>query len=140
MTVRMEGVIRLAPVETGLRFEADIAGRTLVLDSSEGARDANPVQALLASIAACTAMDVVEILRKKRQVITAYEVRMSGERAEQHPRRFVSLEFVHRLTGRSIQRRAAEEALKLAHEKYCSVSATLRPDVPARHVLEILEA
>lgn len=136
----MEGVIRLAPVETGLRFVSEIAGRTLVLDSTHGASDANPVQALLASIAACTAMDVVEILRKKRQVITAYEVLMSGERAEEHPRRFVSLEFVHRLTGRSIQRKAAEDALQLAHEKYCSVSATLRPDVPARHVLEIREA
>jgi len=137
--MRAEGVLTLKSVAAGLRFEAKIADRTLVLDSSHGATDANPVQALLASIAACTAMDVVEILRKKRLVITAYEVLMSGERAEQHPRRFLSLRFVHRLTGRGIPRQAAEEALRLAHEKYCSVSATLRPDVPAVHVLEILE-
>src|SRR5262249_17779585 len=90
-------------------------------------------------IATCTAMDVVEILRKKRQVITAYEVIMSGERATEHPRRFLSLEFVHRLTGRGIPRQAAEEAVKLAHEKYCSGSAPLKPGVPARPSLEIRE-
>jgi len=44
------------------------------------------------------------------------------------------------VTGHGISRPAAEEALRLAHEKYCSVSATLRPDAPARHVIEILEA
>src|SRR5262249_22129160 len=121
--MRMEGVVMLKTVDEGLRFEGRIADRTIVLDGSRGATDANPVQALLASIATCTAMDVVEILRKKRQVITAYEVIMPGERATEHPRRFLSLEFVHRLTGRGIPRQAAEEALKLAHEKYCSVSA-----------------
>jgi putative redox protein len=102
--------------------------------------DANPVQALLASVAACSAMDVVDILRKKRQVLTGYEVRVSGERAEQHPRRFLSIECVHRITGRSVQRQAAEEALRLSLEKYCSVSHCLRPDLPVRHVIEILEA
>jgi len=139
--MKMEGVLTLESAESGgLRFGGKIAGRALVLDSSKGAVDANPVQALLASIAVCSAMDVVEILRKKRQVLTGYEVHVSGERAEAHPRRFLSIECVHRIAGRSVQRQAAEEALRLSLEKYCSVSHCLRPDLPVRHVIEIVEA
>lgn len=138
--VLMEGVLKLLTVEgEGLRFEARIADRTIVLDSSHGATDANPVQALLASIAACSAMDVIDILRKKRQVVTAYEVHMAGERAQEHPRRFVSIEFVHHFRGRAIDRNAVEHALALSLEKYCSVSHSLRPDLPIRHVIEIAE-
>ena len=139
--MKMEGVLRLETVEgEGLRFAARIGERALVLDSSPGATQANPVQALLASIVACSAMDVVEILRKKRQVLTGYEVLMSGERAEDHPRRFLSIQCVHRLTGRGLQRKAAEDALKLSLEKYCSVSHCLRPDLTVTHTIEILEA
>ena len=136
---KVEGVLRLESVESGLRFAATIADRTLVLDSSPGATDANPVQALLAAIVACSAMDVVDILRKKRQELTSYEVRMSGQRAEQHPRRYLSIECVHRLTGRGLERNAAEAALRLSLEKYCSVSHCLRPDLAIQHTIEILE-
>jgi putative redox protein len=133
--MRAEGVLTPSPSQAD-SLRRKIAHRTTLDSSTGGPR--NPRRRCTIP-RACTAMDVVEILRKKRLVITAYEVLMSGERAEQHPRRFLSLEFVHRVTGRGIPRPAAEEALRLAHEKYCSVSATLRPDVPARHVLELLE-
>jgi len=139
--MKVEGVLRLETVEgDGLKFSARIGERALVLDSSKGATQANPVQALLASIVACSAMDVVEILRKKRQVLTAYEVSMSGERATDHPRRFLSITFVHRITGHALKRGDAEAALKLSLEKYCSVSHSLRPDLTITHRIEILEA
>ena len=137
---KMEGVLRLESVDEGLRFSARIGERSLVLDSSPGGHEANPVQALLASIVACSAMDVVEILRKKRQRLTGYEVRMTGERAVEHPRRFLSIECVHRLTGHGLQRKTVEDALNLSLEKYCSVSHCLRPDLPVTHTVEILEA
>jgi putative redox protein len=136
----MEGVLRLESVDDGLRFSARISERSLVLDSTPAATQANPVQALLASIVACSAMDVVEILRKKRQRLTGYEVHMAGERAAEHPRRFLSIECVHRLTGHGLRRKAVEDALKLSLEKYCSVSHCLRPDLPVTHTIEILEA
>jgi putative redox protein len=140
MTVE-KGMLRLTSIDApGLRFEAIFPDRTLVLDSSPGGSEANPVQALLASIVACSAMDVVDILRKKRQVLTGYEIQMSGERAREHPRRFTSITCVHRLTGRGLKRQAAEHALKLLLEKYCSVSHCLRPDLPITHTIEILEA
>jgi len=138
---KMAGVLRLESVEApGLRFSARIGERAMILDSSPGGHEANPVQALLASIAACCAMDVVEILRKKRQELTGYEVLLSGERAEEHPRRFLSIQCVHRFTGRGLNRKAVEEALALSCEKYCSVSHCLRPDLPVTHTIEILEA
>jgi putative redox protein len=138
---KMEGVLTLETVDgDGLRFAARIGDRTLVLDSSPGATDANPVQALLASIVSCSAMDVIDILRKKRQRVTAYEIHMSGERAKEHPRRFLSIACVHRLTGHGLDRQAAEHALELSLEKYCSVSHCLRPDLAVTHRIEILEA
>jgi len=133
MKKKEEGVLKLETVDDGLRFSARIGERP-------GGHEANPVQALLATIVACSAMDVVEILRKKRQVLTAYEVRMSGERAAHHPRRFLTLHYVHRLTGRGLKRKAVEDALALSLEKYCSVSHCLRPDLAITHTIEIHEA
>ena len=139
--MRTEGVLTWTGDDGGpLRFAARIGERSLVLDSNPDGTEANPVQALLASIVACSAMDVVDILRKKRQVLTGYEISMSGERAEQHPRRFLSIDCVHRLTGRGLKRKAAEDALRLSLEKYCSVSHCLRPDLTITHRIEILEA
>ena len=137
----VQGVLTLETVEgDGLRFAARIGDRRIVLDSSKGATDASPVQALLASIVSCSAMDVIEILRKKRQRVTAYEVHMSGVRAIEHPRRYLAIECVHRLTGHGLDRKAAEHALGLSLEKYCSVSHCLRPDLAITHRFEILEA
>ena len=139
--MKMDGVLTLESFAGhGLRFAARIGDRSFALDGSPGATDANPVQALLASIVACSAMDVVDILRKKRQVVTAYEIQVSGERAEEHPRRFTSIDCLHRLTGRALQRQAVEHALNLSLEKYCSVSHCLRPDLRITHRIEIFEA
>jgi putative redox protein len=140
MKKKEEGVLKLETVDDGLRFSARIGERSLVLDSSPGGHEANPVQALLATIVACSAMDVVEILRKKRLVLTAYEVRMTGERSAHHPRRYLAIHYVHRLTGRGLKRQAVEHALALSLEKYCSVSHCLRPDLPVTHTIEIHEA
>ena len=136
----MSGTLTLLTVPgDDLRFAAKIAERSIVLDGSDHADEANPVQALLAAIAACEAMDVISILRKKRQVVTAYEVLMSGERAQEHPRRFLSVELVHRVTGRAVKREAVEEAVRLSVEKYCSVHHCIRPDLPITSRIEIVE-
>jgi len=137
----MTGTLALLSVSgEDLRFEAIVGERSIVLDGSDHAEAANPVQHLLAAIAACEAMDVIGILRKQRQVVTAYEVLMSGERAREHPRRFVSIELVHRVTGRAVKRAAVEEAIRLSVEKYCSVHHCLRPDLPITSRIEIVEA
>jgi putative redox protein len=136
----MQATLRLRTVEgDGLRFEAAFPSGTVVLDSGPDCTAPNPVQHLLAAIAACEAMDVISLLRKKRQQVTAYEVEMTGERAEDHPRRFTAITLVHRLTGRRLSRAAAEDSLRLTVEKYCSVYHCLRPDLPVTQRLVLVE-
>ncbi len=138
--MNVQGTLILRTVEgNGLRFEASFPHGTIVLDSGTDAVAPNPVQHLLTAIAACEGMDVIDILRKKRQVVSGYEIQMNGERAEQHPRRFTRIEFEHRLTGRGLQRAAVDDALRLTTEKYCSVYHSLRPDLQVTNAVEIIE-
>ena len=140
-TTTMQATLTLRTVEgEGLRFEAAFPSGTITLDSGPGCVAPNPVQHLLAALAACEAMDVIEVLRKKRQQVTAYEVEMTGERAEDHPRRFTAITLTHRLTGRNLSRAAVEDSLRLTVEKYCSVYHCLRPDLPVTNRHELIEA
>src|SRR5258706_153546 len=95
----------------GLRFvESSDTGLTLALDSGPNATAPNPVEALLAALGACTGMDVITILRKKRQHVTGYTVELVGQRREEHPRAFTAIELVHRLSGRGLSPAAVSEA------------------------------
>lgn len=133
-------VLHLRTVEgDGLRFDASFPGGTVVMDSGPHPVAPNPVQMLLASIAACEGMDVISLLRKKRQQVTAYEIEMTGERATEHPRRLTSVELVHRVTGKGVQRAAVEDSIRLTVEKYCSVYHCLRPDLVITNRIDIRE-
>lgn len=136
----MTATLTLRTIEgEGLRFEAAFPGGTIALDSGPDCTAPNPVQHLLASLAACEAMDVISLMRKKRQKVTAYEVEMTGERADEHPRRFLAITLVHRLTGRGLSKAAIEDSLRLTVEKYCSVYHCLRPDLPITSRYELIE-
>lgn len=138
--MKTEGSVHLQTVEgTGLRFEARFPRFRFLLDSGPDATAANPTLHLLAAIAACSAMDVISILRKKRFEISAYEVSMEGERAETHPKRYTSVALVHRVTGRGVPLEALEEAVRLSAERYCSVRHTLDPGMPVTDRCEVVE-
>ncbi len=85
-----------------------------------------PSDMLLVSLAGCTAVDVVQILTKKRQDLRGLEINVSAEQDEAPPWTFrrIELEFV--VTGRDIREKAVADAIELSEEKYCSVSATVR--------------
>ena len=83
---------------------------------------------LLESIAACSASDVVEILRKGRQDLRGLEVRARGRRRDEYPRYFTRLEFDFVVSG-DVDPEKAERAVALSFEKYCSVFHTLRKDI-----------
>jgi putative redox protein len=134
------GTLQLQTVEgTGLRFEARFSNSTILFDSGPEAAAANPMLNLLGALAACEAMDVISILRKKRLEVTGYEVAMTAERAEAHPKRYTSVQLVHRVSGRGVPREALEEAVRLSEEKYCSVRATLDPAMPVTSRCEVAE-
>src|SRR5262245_66438955 len=91
----------------GIRFRATTgSGFEYVLDSGKDARGPSPVDVVIAAVGACTGMDVIEILRKKRLVVTGYEIELKGERRDSHPRAFTRIEAIHRLRGRGLPAQA----------------------------------
>jgi putative redox protein len=99
-----------------------------------------PTEVMLGSIGGCTAWDVVEILRKQRQPVTAVSVRVEGSQAEDPPWPFTRIVLRFRVTGHRIDRDAVERAVKLSSEKYCSALATVRGVAEVETEIEILEA
>ena len=99
----------------------------------------SPMELLLLALGSCTAVDVISILRKKRELVTAYRVELRGERRAEHPRSYKRMEVHHIVTGRSISERSLERAIELSEHKYCSVAATLRPGAEIVSTYEIIE-
>lgn len=99
-----------------------------------------PVEAFLGALAACTAMDVIGVLRKKRQQVTAYRVEIEGDRTEPgvYPRPYVALRLRHVIEGVDLDPAAVERAIRLSEEKYCTVAATLRQSPPMETTWEIV--
>jgi putative redox protein len=116
------------------------SGHAVPIDVN-GARSAaaSPLELLVLSLGACTAADVISILKKKRETVTDYRVEVRGERREEHPRSFRKLEVRHLLRGRGISEAAVAQAVTLSTEKYCSVAATLRPTAEIVSSWEIVE-
>ncbi|MDQ3798747.1 MAG: OsmC family protein [Acidobacteriota bacterium] len=101
---------------------------------------ASPMELLLIAVGACTAVDVVSILEKKRQIVTDYKIEVTGERRDEHPRAFTKIYVHHIVYGRNVSAQAVERAIRLSDEKYCSVAATVRPTAQIQTSFEIIEA
>ncbi|MBN1461270.1 MAG: OsmC family protein [Armatimonadetes bacterium] len=123
--------VTLALEETeGMAFQADFAtGHHVMFDAAEKGggqnRGVRPTHMLLASFGACTAMDVISILRKMKQPVQGYRVRVEGKRASEHPMVFTHITIVHTLVGNIDEDRLAR-AIELSDSTYCSVGAMLR--------------
>ncbi len=99
-----------------------------------------PVETLLSAIAGCSAMDVIMILKKKKQVVTSYRVEIDGERGPRgvYPRPFLSITLRHIVKGENIDPAAVARAVELSDTKYCTVITTLRaaPEVTSEWTIE----
>lgn len=116
------------------------SGHTIMLDTDHERSSApTPMELLLVALGSCTAVDVVSILRKKKQDVTDYRVEVRGERREAHPRSFRRMEVHHIVTGRNVSEQSVAQAIELSEQKYCSVAATLRPTVAIVSSYEIIE-
>ena len=100
---------------------------------------ATPMELLLLALGACTGVDVISILKKKRQHITDYRIEVSGERREEFPRSYTRLEVKHLVRGRGVSEQAVAQAIELSDTKYCSVAATLRGSTKIITSYEIVE-
>ena len=101
---------------------------------------ASPMELLLLALGSCTAVDVISILKKKRQDVSDYRIEVRGQRRDEHPRSYKRLEVHHIVTGRNISEHAVAQAIELSETKYCSVAATLRPTAEIVSSFEIIEA
>ncbi|MBV9926660.1 MAG: OsmC family protein [Acidobacteria bacterium] len=116
------------------------SGHAQVIETNhERGSAATPMELLLVALGGCTAVDVVSILKKKRERVTAYRVEVSGTRREEHPRAYTRMEVRHFVTGKGLSERAVAQAVELSETKYCSVAATLRPGVEIVTTYEIIE-
>ncbi len=111
----------------GERFlGASDSGHAVVFDANRASNSApGPMEMVLMALCACTATDVVDILRKKRQPAVALTVRAKAERAAQPPTVFTRVALEYEIAG-AVERKAAEDAIRLSQEKYCSVAGMVK--------------
>lgn len=135
----VEGRLRLATVKGKARqFVAQSgSGHAFIMDDAEGQTGAKPVEVALLALGGCTAFDVVGILRKMRQKVTAYEVEVRAEQREELPKYFTRVEIKHRLWG-EIEPEAVKKAIELSETKYCSVGAMIAKTAQIHSTFEIL--
>ena len=114
----------------GLAFEGiGGSGFTVSLDTRAeegGGTGFGPMELLLVSLAGCTAMDVISILKKKRQDVTGFEVRAHGLRADDHPKIYTDITLEYVVRGHGVDPKAIERAIELSETKYCSVAGMLK--------------
>jgi putative redox protein len=134
-----------ATLETGMRFDAGSgSGHQVTLDAAkhDGGQDTGfrPMELLLVGLAGCTGMDVISILRKKRELVTAYEVQVTGVRAEDAPMVFVEIRVEHVITGHQIRPEAVARAIQLSEGRYCGAGAMLGKVAHLTHTYRLVEA
>jgi putative redox protein len=112
-------------------------GPGILLDNLEGGSGPTPMQMVLMGVAGCTGMDVVSILKKKRANIRDLQVNISGEQAEDHPKRYtkINIEFV--VHGKAVKPQDVERSIELSLTKYCGATASVNAHV--EHTYRIVE-
>src|SRR5215467_8705775 len=111
----------------GERFVGSASsGHAIVIDADRERNTApGPMELVLIGLCACTATDLVNILRKKREALTGVHVKAEAERATEPPTVYKSIKLIYTISGQ-VSRKAAEDAIRLSEEKYCSVSAMVK--------------
>jgi len=120
------------------------SGHTLTMDADDeaGGRNAGfrPMELLLVGFGGCSGMDVMSILRKKRQAVTGLEVNVKGERADSYPKIYKAIHIEYVVKGSGVEKEAVERAISLSVDKYCSVGATLAKAGTITHSYRIMES
>jgi putative redox protein len=115
-----------------LAFEGTVpSGMPIMLDSADTDRlGPGPMELVAMSLAGCTAMDVISILKKKQQDVTHFEVKVHAERSDEYPKVYTRAELVYEVTGHAVDEAAVLRAVELSIQKYCPVHAMLSQAFP----------
>jgi putative redox protein len=113
-----------------MRFEGGAPDGPAIAVDGDGKAAPSPMVLLLLALGGCSGADVVSILKKMQVALTRCDITVSGERAVDHPRRYVSLHYRFALEGEGLNDAKARRAVELSIQKYCSVVHSLNPDIP----------
>ena len=120
------------------------SGHSVIMDSSPdfGGEDrgVRPMELLMLGMGGCTSIDVMNILEKSRQDVTACVAEVLAERAETEPKVFVRMHVHFKVTGRNLDAQRVQRAISLSAEKYCSASIMLGKTAEITHDFELIEA
>lgn len=118
-------------------------GHSLTMDAPPGSggdgKGFTPVELILAGLGGCTGIDVVAIMQRQRQQITALEVKVTGTKRKELPHYFQAIDVHYLVRGRNISESALKRAIELSEEKYCSVRAIFRPEVKLTYSYDIAQ-
>jgi putative redox protein len=128
----------------GLQFVGTASsGHAIVMDGDPEVGGNNtaprPMELLLFGIGGCSGMDVVSILRKKRQDITGMEINVKGELADTYPKKFIDIDLEFVVKGKNISEDAVKRSIELSMNKYCSVKASLEGSAKIRFSYKIIQ-
>jgi Predicted redox protein, regulator of disulfide bond formation len=125
-----------------MQFNALVSGHSVTMDASPefGGQDAGsrPKELLLAAIAGCSGMDVVELLRKMRVEIQQFDMEVSADVSETLPKMYTHMHIIYKLKGNNIDAAKLQKAVEMSQEKYCGVSAMLRKAMGITYEIKII--
>jgi len=127
-----------------MKFDTEVNGHHFMMDSAESNGGENtgprPKPLMLAALAGCTGMDVVSIMKKMRQEVDEFNVKVEGDTDDNHPNPFIKMHIIYEFRGKNLDMEKIEKAISLSMERYCGVSAVYRKaQVELSHEVRILE-
>jgi putative redox protein len=126
----------------GMAFETEVDGFIIKLDAKEDQGGKNqgprPKPLMMVSLAGCTGMDVVSVLKKMRVGIVDFSIKIVGDITEEHPKHFTKMHIIYTFEGPDLPLEKLEKAIKLSQERYCGVSATYRKAMDITYEIKIV--
>ena len=126
-----------------MQFESNLDEHVLIMDATpeSGGEDtgARPKKLMLASLAGCTGMDVIVMLKKMRVVPKTFHIKIEAGLTEDHPKQYTNMHLTYEFTGEGLNEDKIRKAVELSQEQYCGVSAVYRKTMPITYDIKIIE-
>ena len=123
--------------EGAMRFRGGTPGRPASLIDADGVEAPGPMVTLLLAAGACAGADIISILQKMQVTLKEFSTEVSGRRAPEHPKRYLTLHFKYRMVGEGLDEAKARRAIDLSHQKYCSVLHSLNSDIAITYEISL---
>jgi putative redox protein len=123
-------------------FDANVSGHHVMMDAlpAVGGEDqgSRPKELMLASLAGCSGMDVVSILKKMRVEITGLNIRVEADVTEEHPKHYEKMHVIYEFTGQNLQMEQLKKAVELSQDRYCGVSFVYKKTMEVTYEIQII--